>query len=115
MVIFDMTTLLISPPVAICIVTPRLVSKMAQLLINMSRITRLLPSLNLMAAEADERRQLVTVICSHGAVGPHSSIPQTKTMQSSPVAIVLLAMLTSLQLTMSIPSAQTASFRLVYM
>src|SRR5580692_1179693 len=103
MVRFDMTTLLIEPPVAIWRVTPRLVSKIAQLLINMSRIARLLPSLNLMAADAEESRQLVTVICSQGAVGPHSSIPQTKTMQSS------------LQLTMSIPSAQTASFRLVYM
>ena len=74
---------------------------------------RLLPSLNLMAAEAEESRQLVTVTFSQGYAGPHSLIPQTKTMQSSPVSIRLLEMLMSLLLTMSMPSAQTASFRLV--
>src|ERR1017187_9472926 len=113
MVIFEITTLLISPPVAICRVSPRLESKIVQFVIRISRITRLLPSLNLIAAEAEERRQLVTVMCSHDEVGPHSSIPHTKTMQSSPVAIVLFEMLTSLQLTISIPSAHTASCRLV--
>src|SRR5208337_1105753 len=108
----ESVTLLIEPPSAVRRTTPRLTLLNRQWLTLMLRTPARLPSANLIPAEAEERRQLVTQIFSQGRAGPHR-LPDTKATQSSPVSMAHLATLTSWQPSRSMPSAQTPACILV--
>src|SRR3954468_11556909 len=67
------TMLLIAPPKVLFNASPRFTLLKRQSTTRMSRIATRLPSLNLIAADADESRQLVTTTCSQIFAGPQES------------------------------------------
>ena len=68
-----MTTSSTSPPSKVMNAMPRLESVMTQLSIVTFFTRALLPSQNLIALEAEESLQLVTVMFWHGRAGPQTS------------------------------------------
>src|SRR5437899_1738864 len=112
MVRFENSTLLIAPPKVLFKAKPRLTWLNKQSLTRTFLMPARLPSLNLTPAEAEESRQLVTLMFWQLRAGPHVSW-ETSATQSSPVSMAQLAIETCLHPSRSMPSAQTASFKLV--
>ena len=71
MVRSEMTTFSTTPPSKFMKARPRLELVMTQLLMVTLRTAFMLPSQNLMALEAEDRRQLLTVMFSQGRAGPN--------------------------------------------
>ena len=71
MVRLEMTMFSTTPPSKFMKAMPRLDSVMTQLSMVTLRTAFMLPSQNLMALEAEDSRQLVTVMFSQGRAGPN--------------------------------------------
>src|SRR5205823_1759954 len=103
---------LISPPRVLLKIKPRFTLVRTVWSTTMLRMPARFPSLNFTPADAEDSRQLVTLMFSQTKGGPQE-FSETNTIQSSPVSMVQFEMETSLHPSRSMPSAQTASFKLV--